>query len=121
MHYQPSPCAAPLLRPALSATPIALAAAAMVLALATPALHAQPTAAPTAAGEGKTYEEFLAGMAKGRIPLGRMGKADAQRHQAEGKQRWGATGKTTDKKHGPTLCIALAQGKMDQTPHCAGI
>ena len=53
MHYQPSPCAAPLLRPALSATPIALAAAAMVLALATPALHAQPTAAPTAAGEGK--------------------------------------------------------------------
>ena len=47
MHYQPSPCAAPLLRPALSATPIALAAAAMVLALATPALHAQPTAAPT--------------------------------------------------------------------------
>lgn len=30
----------------------------------------------TAAGEGKTYEEFLAGMAKGRIPLGRMGKAE---------------------------------------------
>lgn len=29
----------------------------------------------TAAGEGKTYEEFLAGMAKGRIPIGRMGKA----------------------------------------------
>ena len=29
----------------------------------------------TAAGEGKTYEEFLAGMA-GRIPLGRMGKAE---------------------------------------------
>lgn len=28
------------------------------------------------AGEGKTYEEFLAGMAKGRIPLGRMGKAE---------------------------------------------
>ena len=27
------------------------------------------------AGEGKTYEEFLAGMA-GRIPLGRMGKAE---------------------------------------------
>lgn len=53
MHYQPSSCAAPLLRPALSATPIALAAAAMVLALATPALHAQPTAAPTAAGDGK--------------------------------------------------------------------
>ena len=25
---------------------------------------------------GKTYEEFLAGMAKGRIPLGRMGKAE---------------------------------------------
>ena len=53
MHYQPSSCAAPLLRPALSATPIALAAAAMVLALATPALHAQPTAAPATAGEGK--------------------------------------------------------------------
>ena len=53
MHYQPSPCAAPLLRPALSATPIALAAAAMVLALATPALHAQPTASPATAGEGK--------------------------------------------------------------------
>jgi NAD(P)-dependent dehydrogenase (short-subunit alcohol dehydrogenase family) len=30
----------------------------------------------TAAGEGKTYEEFIAGMAKGRIPLGRMGKAE---------------------------------------------
>lgn len=30
----------------------------------------------TAAGEGKTYDEFLAGMAKGRIPLGRMGKAE---------------------------------------------
>lgn len=30
----------------------------------------------TAAGEGKTYEEFLAGMAKGRIPIGRMGKAE---------------------------------------------
>ena len=30
----------------------------------------------TAAGEGKTYEEFLAGMATGRIPLGRMGKAE---------------------------------------------
>jgi len=29
----------------------------------------------TAAGEGKTYEEFLASMA-GRIPLGRMGKAE---------------------------------------------
>ena len=29
----------------------------------------------TAAGEGKTYEQFLAGMA-GRIPLGRMGKAE---------------------------------------------
>lgn len=28
------------------------------------------------AGEGKSYEEFLAGMAKGRIPLGRMGKAE---------------------------------------------
>ena len=25
---------------------------------------------------GKTYEEFLAGMAKGRIPIGRMGKAE---------------------------------------------
>jgi 3-oxoacyl-[acyl-carrier protein] reductase len=30
----------------------------------------------TSAGAGKTYEEFLAGMAKGRIPLGRMGKAE---------------------------------------------
>jgi NAD(P)-dependent dehydrogenase (short-subunit alcohol dehydrogenase family) len=30
----------------------------------------------TAAGADKTYEEFLAGMAKGRIPLGRMGKAE---------------------------------------------
>ena len=30
----------------------------------------------TAAGQGKTYDEFLAGMAKGRIPLGRMGKAE---------------------------------------------
>jgi NAD(P)-dependent dehydrogenase (short-subunit alcohol dehydrogenase family) len=30
----------------------------------------------TAAGAGKTYEEFLAGMAKGRIPIGRMGKAE---------------------------------------------
>ena len=28
------------------------------------------------AGGGKSYEEFLAGMAKGRIPLGRMGKAE---------------------------------------------
>ena len=28
------------------------------------------------AGAGKSYEEFLAGMAKGRIPLGRMGKAE---------------------------------------------
>ena len=30
----------------------------------------------TAAGEGKTYQEFIDGMAKGRIPLGRMGKAE---------------------------------------------
>jgi NAD(P)-dependent dehydrogenase (short-subunit alcohol dehydrogenase family) len=30
----------------------------------------------TAAGAGKSYDEFLAGMAKGRIPLGRMGKAE---------------------------------------------
>jgi 3-oxoacyl-[acyl-carrier protein] reductase len=30
----------------------------------------------SAAGAGKTYEEFLAGMAKGRIPIGRMGKAE---------------------------------------------
>jgi 3-oxoacyl-[acyl-carrier protein] reductase len=30
----------------------------------------------TAAGEGKTYQQFLDGMAKGRIPLGRMGKAE---------------------------------------------
>jgi 3-oxoacyl-[acyl-carrier protein] reductase len=30
----------------------------------------------TPAGEGKTYEEFLAGMAEGRIPLGRIGRAE---------------------------------------------
>lgn len=30
----------------------------------------------TAAGQGKSYDEFLAGMAKGRIPLGRMGRAE---------------------------------------------
>jgi NAD(P)-dependent dehydrogenase (short-subunit alcohol dehydrogenase family) len=30
----------------------------------------------TVAGAGKTYDEFLAGMAKGRIPIGRMGKAE---------------------------------------------
>jgi 3-oxoacyl-[acyl-carrier protein] reductase len=30
----------------------------------------------TAAGAGKTYEEFLAGMAQGRIPIGRMGKSE---------------------------------------------
>ena len=30
----------------------------------------------TAAGQGKSYEEFLAGMAKGRIPIGRVGKAE---------------------------------------------
>ena len=30
----------------------------------------------SAAGAGKTYEEFTAAMAKGRIPLGRMGKAE---------------------------------------------
>jgi NAD(P)-dependent dehydrogenase (short-subunit alcohol dehydrogenase family) len=29
-----------------------------------------------AAGGGKTYQEFLDGMAKGRIPLGRMGRAE---------------------------------------------
>ncbi|MFO1087526.1 MAG: SDR family oxidoreductase [Reyranellaceae bacterium] len=29
-----------------------------------------------AAGGGKTYQEFLDGMAKGRIPIGRMGKAE---------------------------------------------
>jgi 3-oxoacyl-[acyl-carrier protein] reductase len=29
-----------------------------------------------AIGKGETYEQFLAGMAKGRIPLGRMGKAE---------------------------------------------
>lgn len=28
------------------------------------------------AGEGKTYEEFLANMVKGRVPLGRIGKAE---------------------------------------------
>ncbi|MBV8191322.1 MAG: SDR family oxidoreductase [Alphaproteobacteria bacterium] len=30
----------------------------------------------TAAGAGKTYQEFLDGMAKGRIPIGRMGRAE---------------------------------------------
>src|SRR5215813_2761943 len=30
----------------------------------------------TAAGAGKTYEEFLDGMAKGRIPIGRMGRSE---------------------------------------------
>lgn len=30
----------------------------------------------TPLGQGKSYDEFLAGMAKGRIPLGRMGKAE---------------------------------------------
>src|SRR5438552_187126 len=30
----------------------------------------------TEVGTGKTYPEFLDGMAKGRIPLGRMGKAE---------------------------------------------
>lgn len=30
----------------------------------------------TAAGQGKSYDEFLAGMTKGRIPLGRMGRAE---------------------------------------------
>ncbi|MBS0520957.1 MAG: SDR family oxidoreductase [Proteobacteria bacterium] len=30
----------------------------------------------TPQGQGKSYDEFLAGMAKGRIPLGRMGKAE---------------------------------------------
>ena len=30
----------------------------------------------TAAGEGKTYQQFIDDMAKGRIPLGRMGKAE---------------------------------------------
>mgnify|MGYP002628674476 CR=1 FL=1 len=29
-----------------------------------------------AIGKGETYEQFLAGMSKGRIPLGRMGKAE---------------------------------------------
>ena len=28
------------------------------------------------AGAGKTYQEFLDGMSKGRIPIGRMGKAE---------------------------------------------
>jgi 3-oxoacyl-[acyl-carrier protein] reductase len=30
----------------------------------------------TVAGSGKTYEEFLDGMAKGRIPIGRIGKSE---------------------------------------------
>jgi NAD(P)-dependent dehydrogenase (short-subunit alcohol dehydrogenase family) len=29
-----------------------------------------------AQGGGQTYEQFTAGMAKGRIPIGRMGKAE---------------------------------------------
>jgi NAD(P)-dependent dehydrogenase (short-subunit alcohol dehydrogenase family) len=29
-----------------------------------------------AQGGGKSYQEFLDGMAKGRIPIGRMGKAE---------------------------------------------
>jgi NAD(P)-dependent dehydrogenase (short-subunit alcohol dehydrogenase family) len=29
-----------------------------------------------AQGGGKSYQEFLEGMAKGRIPIGRMGKAE---------------------------------------------
>ena len=44
---------APLMRPSFSATPVALAAAVVVLALAAPALHAQQTAAPTTVGEAK--------------------------------------------------------------------
>ena len=38
----------------------------------------RPVGAPPqdAAGAGKTYQEFLDGMAKGRIPIGRMGKAE---------------------------------------------
>ena len=38
----------------------------------------RPVGAPPqdAAGDGKTYQEFLDGMAKGRIPIGRMGKAE---------------------------------------------
>ncbi|MBW8466360.1 MAG: TonB-dependent receptor [Acidovorax sp.] len=42
------------MRPSFSATPVALAAAVVVLALAAPALHAQQTAAPTTVGEAKT-------------------------------------------------------------------
>src|ERR1700756_2165275 len=30
----------------------------------------------TAAGEGKTYQQFIDDMAKGRVPLGRMGKSE---------------------------------------------
>ncbi|MDH4415842.1 MAG: TonB-dependent receptor [Acidovorax sp.] len=54
MRSAPSPHTAPLLRPAVSATPVALAVAALVLALAAPALHAQPSVAPATAGEAKT-------------------------------------------------------------------
>lgn len=54
MRSAPTLHSAPLLRPVLSATPVALASAAMVLALAAPALHAQPAPAPTTAGEAKT-------------------------------------------------------------------
>ncbi len=54
MRSAPSPHTAPLLRPAVSATPVALAAAALVLALAAPALHAQASVAHATAGEAKT-------------------------------------------------------------------
>ena len=53
MRSAPSPYTAPLMRPSFSATPVALAAAVVVLALAAPALHAQQTAAPTTVGEAK--------------------------------------------------------------------
>ena len=54
MPSAPSSRPAPLLRPAFSATPVAVAAAVAVLALAAPALHAQQPPAPASASEAKT-------------------------------------------------------------------
>ena len=54
MRSAPFPYTAPLIRPSFSATPVALAAAVVVLALATPALHAQQAAVPATASETKT-------------------------------------------------------------------
>src|SRR5882672_9351145 len=40
-----------------------------------------------AANDGKSYQEFTAGMAKGRIPLGRMGKAEEFARMARSEER----------------------------------